>query len=137
MSSENRIPGSAADWLERAAADLALARVPLPRGARREDLCFHAQQAAEKALKAVYQRQRWAFRYTHDLDELITGLKAKGLDVPESIEETDILSRYAWETRYPGVEEPVTESEYLEAIQLAESVLAWARQIIETNSDHA
>ena len=41
----------------------------LPEGAFYEDLCFHAQQAVEKALKAVYQHNRWVFRYTHDLDE--------------------------------------------------------------------
>ena len=41
---------------------------PLPKGAFLEDLCYHAQQAAEKALKAVYRRNGWMFRYTHDLE---------------------------------------------------------------------
>lgn len=67
--------GSAADWIMRARGDLAIASAPLPEGAFYEDLCFHAQQAAEKALKAVYQHLGWVFRYTHDLDELIRGLK--------------------------------------------------------------
>ncbi len=55
MPQDRPVPGSAEDWLARAEGDLALARVPLPEGAFYEDLCFHAQQAAEKALKAVYQ----------------------------------------------------------------------------------
>jgi HEPN domain-containing protein len=47
-----------------------------------EDLCFHAQQAAEKALKSVYLHFAWAFRYVHDLEELMTGLRRHGLLVP-------------------------------------------------------
>jgi HEPN domain-containing protein len=64
---------------------LAIAEAPLPDGAFYEDLCFHAQQAAEKALKAVYQRQEWKFRYTHDIEELISGLLKMGLDVPPEV----------------------------------------------------
>jgi len=67
MPHERPIPGSAEDWLARAEGDLALARVPLPKGAFYEDLCFHAQQAAEKAIKAVYQFYGKSFRYTHDI----------------------------------------------------------------------
>jgi HEPN domain-containing protein len=58
---------------------LAIAKAPLPEGAFYEDLCFHAQQAAEKAPKAVYLHHGWTFRYTHDLDELMGGLKRNGL----------------------------------------------------------
>ncbi|WP_456427531.1 HEPN domain-containing protein [Rhodocaloribacter sp.] len=46
-------PGAAADWLRYARSDLALARVEPPAGVLTEMLCFHAQQAAEKALKAL------------------------------------------------------------------------------------
>ncbi len=68
MPQDRPVPGSAEDWLARAEGDLALARTPLPEGAFYEDLCFHAQQAAEKAIKAVYQHYGKRFRYTHDLD---------------------------------------------------------------------
>lgn len=56
--------GSAIDWLARAKGDLALAGGELPDGAFLEDLCFHAQQAAEKALKAVHVHHSIKFRYT-------------------------------------------------------------------------
>lgn len=79
MSQGRASPGTPQDWLARAKGDLALARLPLPQNAFYEDLCFHAQQAAEKALKAVYQHHGWTFRYTHDLEELVTGLESKGL----------------------------------------------------------
>ena len=56
MPQDKPSPGTSRDWLVRAKGVLALAEVPLPEGAFYEDLCFHAQQAAEKALKAVYHR---------------------------------------------------------------------------------
>lgn len=67
MSQRRETPGSAEDWLRRARGDLAIAKISLPEGASYEDLCFRAQQAAEKALKAVYVGKGWTFRYTHDL----------------------------------------------------------------------
>ena len=100
------VPGSAEDWLARAEGDLALAKVPLPEGGFYEDLCFHAQQAAEKALKAVYQHHGKRFRYTHDLDELVTGLTKEGIAVPPEVLEAASLTPYAWEARYPGLTEP-------------------------------
>jgi HEPN domain-containing protein len=53
MSQSRPEPGSAADWLRYARADLVLARGPLPEGGLYALLCFHAQQVAEKSLKAV------------------------------------------------------------------------------------
>lgn len=121
-------PGSPQDWLERARSDLAIANAPLPDGAYYEDLCFHAQQAAEKALKAVYQHYGYTFRYTHDLDELVTGLKLKGVQIPANIEEATSLSNFAWEARYPSLYEPVSEEEFREALKMARNVVAWAEK---------
>lgn len=131
MPRREEVPGSAQDWLARARSDLAIAKAPLPEDAYYEDLCFHAQQATEKALKAVYRHYDWPFRYTHDLETLISGLRANGLDVPEAIVEADSLSRFAWQARYPGVEEPVIEEEFVAALAMAESVLTWAKGEIE------
>lgn len=128
MQKNRPIPGSAEEWLTRARSDLALAKAPLPDGTLYEDLCFHTQQAAEKALKAVYQRHGWTFRYVHDLKELLAGLREEGLDVPEDLEETARLTSYAFEFRYPGVEESVTEEEYEQAVTLAERVVRWAQE---------
>jgi HEPN domain-containing protein len=80
------IPGSPQEWLARAQGDLALARAPLPEGGFYEDRCFHAQQAAEKALKALYLSRGWAFRYVHDLEELITGLRQHGLTGKQALQ---------------------------------------------------
>ena len=128
MPDDRRIPGSAKEWLSRAKGDLALASAPLPDGAFFEDLCYHAQQAAEKALKAVYQRRGWVFRYTHDLDELITGLREKGLAVSPEVDEAVILTSFAAEARYPRLSEPVTLEEYQEALRHAKAVVSWAER---------
>ena len=131
MPQDRPVPGSAEDWLARAEGDLALARAPLPEGAFYEDLCFHAQQAAEKALKGVYQHHRRPFRYTHDLDELITGLQNEGIAVPPEVADAALLTSYAWEARYPGLSEPVTIEEYREALRQAEFVVTWAVKVIK------
>lgn len=131
MPQDRPIPGSPQEWLARARGDLALARVPLPPGGFYEDLCFHAQQAAEKALKAVYLHYGWTFRYVHDLEELITGLRQNGLCVPEAVEDAVVLTSYAFEARYPGLAEPVSDEEYRQAIELAQTVVRWAEEILE------
>lgn len=131
MPHRSRIPGSASDWLVRAKSDLAIAKAPLPQDAFFEDLCFHAQQAAEKALKAVYQHNGWTFRYTHDLEVLISGLLREGVVVPEEVAEADTLSAYAWQARYPSLDESVSEAEYERAIRMAETVLKWATKQVE------
>ncbi len=126
MRSDSQTPGSASEWLARAKGDLALAKSPLPDGAFLEDYCFHAQQAAEKGLKAIYQRHEWPFRYTHDLEELTSGLERLGLSVPAAVVDAIALTSFAWESRYPGFGEPVTAEEYNDAIRHAEAVVAWA-----------
>jgi HEPN domain-containing protein len=128
MPQDRPIPGSPQDWLARAKGDLAIARAPLPEGAFYEDLCFHAQQAAEKALKAVYRHHGWIFEYTHDLEELVLGLKRQGLRVPPEVEEAVMLTSFAWEARYPGLAEAVTAQEYAEALRHGESVVAWVEK---------
>jgi HEPN domain-containing protein len=40
------------------------------------------------------------------------------------------LTQYAFETRYPGAFEPVTEEDYQEAVQVAEVVVEWAESVI-------
>jgi HEPN domain-containing protein len=130
MPQDRPLPGSAEDWLARAEGDLALARVPLPEGAFYEDLCFHAQQAAEKSLKAVYQHFGKRFRYTHDLDELIIGLRSEGMIIPIEVTDAALLTSYAWEARYPGLSEPVTEEEFRRALRQAELVVRWATEVI-------
>ena len=131
MLPEREIPGSPTQWLLYARRDLAMARVPLPEGGAYESLCFHAQQAAEKAIKAVYRARGMVFRYTHDLDDLLHGLELAGIQVPEAVWEAADLTHYAWTARYPGLTEAVSPEEYQQALTLAERVVQWAAAIVE------
>ena len=49
--------------------------------------CFHAQQAVEKALKAVMFLHGLEFRRTHDLEELSGSLTDAGINIPLEAEE--------------------------------------------------
>ena len=118
--------GSPEEWLRRARASLALARATGD-GILLEDLCYQAQQAAEKAMKAVYIARGQPFLFTHDLDILALGLELMGLSIPEAIDQATLLTRYAMDTRNPGGFEPVGPGEYGEAVQLAEAVILWAQ----------
>jgi len=87
------MPGSSGDWLRYAKADLALARVPLPQGGLYELLCFHAQHAAEKSVKAVLLHYGIEPPRTHNLERLIDLL-------PTCIARTTVLSQSARLTVY-------------------------------------
>lgn len=117
------------EWLRYAKSDLAFAKLPKPEDALWEGLCFHAQQAAEKAIKAVLVSHSIDFPKTHDITEILVLLEQAGFPVPEEIKEAGRLTQYAVVTRYPGEDEPVTEDEYREAVALAEKIVQWAEKM--------
>jgi len=124
------VVGSPQEWLRRARADLALAGVALPEGGVREDLAYHAQQAAEKAVKAVYIALGQPFEYTHNLGRLTSGLAAGGVEVPREVGDCAALTGFASTTRYPNLSEPLTEAELRQAIETAKAVVRWAESRI-------
>jgi HEPN domain-containing protein len=124
-------PGPRA-WLRRARSNLARARAGRPDSAvLLDDLCFDAQQAAEKALKALIIHRGLLFPKVHDLAVLLTMIEQCGVTVPAEVRECDRLSGYAVEGRYPGLLEDVSEEEYREALRLAESVVEWVVSHVE------
>jgi HEPN domain-containing protein len=88
----------------------------------------------QKALKALYLSRGWVFRYVHDLEELITGLRQHRLAVPAEIEDVVVLTSYALEARYPSLGEPVAEEEYRQALNLAERVVHWVESLVGSTS---
>ena len=132
MDSESLVPGSAEDWFRYAKSDLELARIEKPEGVLLENLCFHAQQAAEKTLKAVLIFLEIDFPRTHNIRTLLD-LLPEGVDVPQEVEESAILTDYAVESRYPMNSEPVDDEEYRQVIGLAETVVSWAEKLIYEN----
>lgn len=123
-------PSDPREWLFRAHSNLKIARITDPE-VLLEDLCFDAQQCAEKAIKAVFVYRGTPFPLIHDLDELLRRLEASGLKIPKYVRDADELSRFAVQTRYPGMADPVTKREYRRAIRIAEAVLRWAERLVE------
>ena len=117
-------------WLIYAKSDLELARVDLPDSVLLETLCYHAQQAAEKSLKAVLIYYSISVPRTHNIGTLIDLLEGY-TDVPESIRDITILTEYAVSSRYPGFSEPVDRDDYEVALQLADRCFLWAKSIID------
>jgi len=116
-------------WMEIARADLAIADMPLPPGGMYEQLCFHAQQAAEKSIKAVLLYLGVEFPFTHNL-QLLLDLLPSEISIPAEIEDVIELNAYAVLTRYPGELEPASRSDYDRALKIAKATLAWAEGIV-------
>ncbi|NNJ84254.1 MAG: HEPN domain-containing protein [Gammaproteobacteria bacterium] len=125
-------PGSPDEWLLYAKSDLALARTDGSPDIMPKMLCFHAQQAAEKALKAVLLAENTDFPNTHNLRFLLDKIPSR-IKIPSEVEDAALLTDYAVSSRYPGHLEDITQEDYLEALQLAGVVLEWAEMIVEGN----
>ncbi len=132
MESKRYAPDDPLEWLNRAQSCLLRARVVQP-GVYLEDLCFDAQQAAEKALKALLVQRKVRFPHVHNLSIILELLQQNGFELAPAILKAASLSDYAVEARYPGVSEPVTYQEYLDAVALAEAVVQWAASQMKAN----
>ncbi|MDQ7850960.1 MAG: HEPN domain-containing protein [Armatimonadota bacterium] len=103
-------------WLVRARADLAV-HPPLT-----GDVVFHAQQAAEKAMKGFLTWHSRLFRKTHNLTE--PGELCARLDptLEPLLRRASGLTDYAWKFRYPGEPDEPPREEAEEALALAGEV---------------
>jgi len=131
MTSERLPPDNPREWLNRARSNLVQAREGFHlEEVYLEDLCFQAQQAAEKAVKAVLIDSGIRFPFTHDLASLLSLIEREEIQIPESVRRSAGLTGYAIIGRYPGLSEPVTQEEYADAVKLAEEVVNWANERI-------
>ena len=120
-------PDDPREWLNRARSNLALAKNRIP-DAYLEDLCFEAQQAAEKATKAVLIKSGVEFPYVHDLARLLSLLEESGIAVPDAVRRAEELTPYAMIGRYPGPTRPVSPEDHAIAVELSEAVVRWAEK---------
>ena len=134
MPPERFAPDDPREWLNRARCDLALARMEAP-GIYLEDLCFHAQQAVEKALKVLLIHYHVAFPYVHDLARLLTLLDEAGEPIPDDIRDAAQLTSFAVLARYPGIAAPISHERYKQGISLGERVVRWAEERLLSDRD--
>ena len=108
-------------WVVKAEHDLRNANHTLTMGndCPYDTVCFHAQQCAEKYLKAMLCHLAIDFPKIHDLGELAALLPTGTVRFPLSIDERERLADYAGATRYPGEEEAIERADAEEAVALA------------------
>lgn len=116
----------AREWLDVAEGDLAAARLLLNAGGPAFAVCFHAQQAVEKYLKALLVVNAARFGKTHDIGELLELLPVAQRP-PLSPEAAFELTRSAVASRYPEAAAPSHE----EAHRLLQYV-AQVREFVRT-----
>ena len=85
-----------------------------------DTVCFHAQQCAEKCLKALLVVAGTDVPRTHDLERLNT-LLHKGVPGDVSPEQLARLADYAIATRYPGWD-PISVNDAQDAAALARHI---------------
>jgi len=85
---------------------------------------FHAQQAAEKAMKAVLASCGDEFPWTHDLRHLMDRLEGIAMPLPDSLSEVRTLAPWAVEFRYGETIDDQLDRE--RALVLARDIVAWA-----------
>lgn len=122
------------DWMRQAERDLQNARWEL-QGGFWEWACFAAQQAGEKAVKAIYQRLGGEAR-GHTVTNLFLGLREKTEVADEVIDLGRTLDRFYIPTRYPnGWVEGVPADFYTSqeadlALSCGEEVLRFCRGLL-------
>jgi len=123
MSEQPENLGTLPQWIEKAENDLRAAEhtLRMEKDCPFDTICFHAQQCAEKYLKAFLVSRGVVFPKTHDLRILLQLLSEdSNLGLPMS--EVLPLNRYTIEARYPGDWEPMDREEAERAVAIARRV---------------
>lgn len=90
--------------------------------------CFHAQQCAEKYMKAMLIVKGQRFPMTHDLVILTTLLQQAGMDMKISEDLLELLSSYAVRARYSGETPELDDAK--EALLIVKQVRAFGRKFL-------
>jgi HEPN domain-containing protein len=125
------MPDRSMDWLEQAERDLRHARHAVE-DADFEWSCFAAQQAAEKAVKALILSlggEPWG----HSVTSLLARLPASCSATPDLIERAKMLDKHYIQTRYPNGFDSGKPGDYYTrteaelAVQHAEVLIGFSR----------
>ncbi|MEW6772268.1 MAG: HEPN domain-containing protein [Bacillota bacterium] len=122
------MPSRAYDWLNQALRDLEQAEDSRAAG-RHEWACFAAQQAAEKAVKALHLhlgQEAWG----HVVAKLLRELPEATAVPKKLIEKGRVLDNFYIPSRYPNSHPEGAPFEHYGSLQSGEAV-RYAREIIE------
>lgn len=115
-------------WLDKATKDQHFAELALDQGPEYADItCFHAQQAAEKSLKAYLVWLELDFPKTHVLDDLLDLIDDNAFETHR--DSLSMLTPFAVESRYPEISIPSAETA-AQAVDSAKAVLELVRDLL-------
>ena len=115
------------EWLKRAHSSLELAKFSDNESVYYEDLCYQAQQAAEKGLKALLIFYGIEPERTHNLFILLQELE-NYTELNDEIRDVLKLYNFAVQTRYPGDYIAIEKEEYEQSVIIAEKCLKWIEE---------
>ena len=92
-------------------------------------ICFHAQQAIEKCLKAVLLMKGVSFRRTHDLDELVDRILDEKIEFPFTPDRFSLLTPFAVQWRYEDMD--ISGLSIADAECMMEESRQWAGNLVE------
>lgn len=121
------MPNRFRDWLRQAERDLEHARSSQVSG-QHEWACFAAQQAAEKAIKALHLRLG-ADAWGHVIAELLQELAAPIVVPPELMQKASVLDNFYIPTRYANGHPSGAPFEHYTALQSGQAI-TYAEEII-------
>lgn len=113
-------------WLRAAREDLAYAR-HAAEGGFHAPACFHAQQAAEKAVKSLHYRRGARVVIGHNVRELIKSLEPPVPELESYIDEARELDLFYITSRYPNGLDSGTPAEAFSSTQSARALEAVAQ----------
>jgi HEPN domain-containing protein len=116
--------------LGKAASDLVAAEATIATRQALDTVCFHAQQAAEKSLKALLALRDVEYPWRHDLAELLAAVKPLFPEVAPLEDGLVSLSPYAVEIRYGDAMVPDLK-EASAALDVARQMHELAERLVE------
>lgn len=127
-----KVENNYSEWISIAEMDLSSARHlfnthhPIPL----EIVCFHAQQASEKALKGFLIAQGVEFPKTHDLQDLGERCEKLNCNFAELRSPIVMLNRYSVIPRYPN-ELQITQQDASMSLDCADKIMVFVKQAID------
>lgn len=111
-------------WIKKAENDLINAKnsINIKPNPPLDTVCFHAQQCAEKYIKAYLVFNNIEFEKTHDISDLLALASTVDKSFLTLLDEGKKLTPYAVEVRYPMLFEEITLQEAKEAVEIAEKI---------------
>lgn len=119
--------------MKKAANDLIAAQATLPTARALDTVCFHAQQAAQKTLKAILALDDVTYPRRHDLGELVELVRPRFPEVAEFEAAVVALSPFAVTARYDDAVEP-TADQARAALDTARRLHMWADRVLQGRS---